>query len=184
MAITTTTITPVARKFPFTLPYPGPEFGTNEPRAELFFNVSNGAITVAAGGASQAVNIVLNLPANFVYGLAEVFVALQALTVNADLDDWQNDGYLAILDGNSSRMQAFCPLHSEGPSGGFKCYYAKSIVDRLVIGGEDASSITLFNPVIDGAAMQIEAMIRFWQFDINQRQHVGVQTPMLIRGAL
>lgn len=181
----TSSFTPTPQRFPFQVAGGAILDYTAQPRAEIFFQVANGVVTSGEVGDSQGITISLVLPANFVYGLAEVFVSLQAVTTNSDLDDWQDNCHLVLIDGTSTTMTAFMPLHCDGPAGPFKHYFPRSTMDRLVssIGSGSSQTFQLFNPVLDGAAMEIEAMFRFWQYDVEQRHNVSVQTPTLVKGA-
>lgn len=180
MGQVTTTITPDASLFPLELD-PGGIRQTNQPRAEVFFSVIDGAVTKGEAADFQVISLQFVLPANFVYALAEVFIAIQSITATADLDDWENNAFLSVIDGAAANMTALMPMHCDGTSGVFKCFYARTVVDRLVAAGTIGA--TFRNPVLDGNAMQVEAMVRFWQYDVAQRHNVAVQTPQMVRGA-
>lgn len=188
MATTTTNLTPAAELFGFT-GLPGAlQERSAVPRQEVIFNIIDGDITVAAGGADQDLSITCNLPVNFSYALMEVHLAING----ADAADWGNSALAIWTDGDATDRTIACLFEgtSKGVAGTSSSSFGAlsrqyTFADKptviLLPANEPKLVLKVANSTIDGAAMNTHFMARMLMFDIDQAHHWEVNTPMPIR---
>lgn len=188
MATTVTTLVPRMDLFGFTSLPGGAQERSAIPRQEVVFNIIDGDITVAAGGADQSLTITCNLPINFAYALMDVHLGING----ADAADWSNTALGVWTDGDSSDRTIAALF--EGTSKGVSQNTSSSFgaVTRQYTFGDKPGIILLpknepklvvkvSNATIDGALMNCHFMARCLMFDISQAHNWEVNTPIPVR---
>lgn len=189
MATTTTTFAPAGKSFPFIgIGVPAAQLITPIPSAEFVFSIILGAVTVAAAGESQLIAVTCELPRTFCY----VLVDISAQYLAADANEWDDNLTVGLRDDLSSPdISIPIQLHSSDisrtTSKEVRTYTTDSpLPSKLIIpknfdGLNAALDVSLFNPIIDGAAGTFTLFARFLRYDRNQSQFWQVNTPVLVR---
>lgn len=187
MATTETTFTPAAKPFPYIgVGVPAAQLITPIPSAEVVFTIDGGAVTVAAAGASQKIEINCILPRSFCWVLAESSFFLRG----ASVDDWDDECRCSLRDANTNAdttMPIEYAAHGLGHNSATdfsKTYVANHIPQKMVISRMETDprlQIELWDVVIDGVAAVIHFYARFFRYDRIQSQYWMVNTPVLTR---
>lgn len=184
--VTATVIVLDAINFPYIGAAPTQQqWATAIPRSEKNFSLVSGAVTVAAAGNEQSLNISAVLPEGFSYVLVEATVAL----LGADVADWQTSAFATLDDSAAAptfrdvfSMEGGAIWRTNVTSLGrtFRCSECPT---KIIIPKSDGGrcQFFLFNNVQDGAAMTVICFFRFLVFDLNQAYYYGVNTPTLTR---
>lgn len=189
MAVVTSTVLLTESSVPYIGAAPTrDQWPTNIPRSEKIFTAINAAVTVAAGGDTQAIVMNQVLAEGFAYVMLEGAVQLSG----ADVADW-NTAIFATLDDTTAnpRFRDIYQVDRGGVSsvggGGAAlstCYRCTSCPTKMLIpstspGGQNRW--VLENIVPDGVAMTVICFFRFLVFDLNQAYHWAVNTPLPVR---
>lgn len=183
MATTVTNLTPLGMPFPYIgIGVPAAQYITPIPSAEFIF-LSQDAITVAAAGEAQQLNIICTLPRSFCYALVESVLQIRG----ADSADWQQACTCTTTDGDSILPVDYSNVGGVsilGQTNFIKTYVARDIPNRLLVPrtvADGALELDVFNSTVDGAVGSLFFFARFLRFDRNQSQHWQVNTPVLTR---
>lgn len=189
MATTATVFTLAGAAFPFIgIGIAPAQYITSLPSAEFTFMMDAGAVTVAAAGEDQSIEVICPLPRSFCYVLVE---CIMTLTSNA-ADDWDKACRAALNDSASVGINRLAiPLQMTNTELGHSSaltfqrdYQVKPVPSKLIIPQtqDNASlNVKLRNVVIDGNSGTLRFYARFLRYDRNQAQHWQVHTPVLIR---
>jgi len=176
-----------------TIPYVGggsmEKVNTPIPRAEINFEINNGAVTLSGVGDSQTIDITCVLPLSFAYVVQEI--SLTNL-VGVDGDAWEPIGICRIRNNSIelptwkhsmdlfSRGHYFVSATTRG-----RGYHLASPgeLNRMIIPGTSANLvIQLSNITLNQSAMTIDGFLaRFLVFDVNQAYFYGGNTPIPVR---
>lgn len=188
MATTLTEFTPAGRQFPFIgIGIPPAQFPTFIPSAELIFVIGAGAITVAAAGADQRIEISCVLPRSFCYVLTESSMRIQG----GDGDDWDQGAVSNLTDSASAADKVSIPLVYDNDQLSHqtttvtaRAYRLRDPPSKVIVplSTDDALfRVEAFNATIDGALATLIFFARFLRYDRNQAQFWQVNTPVLVR---
>lgn len=187
MATTTTSLVPTLKAFPYIgIGVAAAQYITAIPSAEVVASLNGAAITVAAAGEDQVVNVTVNLSRTFAWVLVEANMRIQG----NDVDNWDQACRTNWADATTNPVVAV-PLTfiNEQLGHNTAAQFARTyrVVDpsnKIMVSLSDEDAIlttSIFNTVIDGAAATMKFYARFLRFDRNQAQYWAVNTPMLTR---
>jgi len=186
MATTLTFIAPPLKRLPLIAPIGEPDiWWTPYPKAEIVYNIQDGAITVAGAGEDQALVISCALPTSFAYVLQDLTMTIKAA---GDIDDWRLAALAKLKDATAAAWELDMVFEGSSLMGSaaaqLRTYGLRTEPPQkmlLATGGGATLTITLDNPVIDGEAAEVDFFARFLQFDLNQGFRTSVNTPILTR---
>jgi len=191
MATTATLITPPGVAFPYIgVGVPAAQLITPIPSAEVNYNITLGAITVAAGGQDQSLLINVVLPRTFCWVLVELTCRISGV----DSGDWLDTATTTLQDSQSEPTYTIPLVFEIGANGdtggasGQQTYELKHPPAKLIVPSASAAvvddallSMFFQNNIVDGAVGVVDLFARFLRFDRNQAQFWQVNTPTLIR---
>lgn len=186
MATTATVIDPAPLQFPFIgIGVPAAQLATPIPSAEVSFVVNAEAVTVAAAGEDQSLQIRCFLERSFCWVLAECSMRI----TNADANEWDPEGIVNYSDSTQASLVAIPlvlnSLNVIGLSASkVRNYQINNLPTKVIVpASTDSARLSVFlrNTTIDGAAGTVEFYARFLRYDRNQAQHWYVNTPQYIR---
>lgn len=190
MATVTTTITPEVNVLPLA-GYAEPAANRSYWARGLVFAKSRDETIAASGvGDNQNVNVTLSLPVNFAYVLLDHNVGLVRNTAGAT-NNFNNDAALSMFNAVASGDRTIdIPLGSYANGEavasalGVKNYKAWSTWS-FPIQAVSGSQVTLiwenYNETANDGAYKADVAITLLQYDIEQINHVGVNSPVPVR---
>lgn len=187
MPTTTTVFTPDALPFQWSGLSEIPRERSAIPRGEVRFFVDNGEIPVPTSGEDGRVTVDCDLPPNFSYVFAEMHFRVDS-SVLLEANTWQSIGEFTLNDGNfKSKMEVnssgnYFNLLGKQQSKLFCVKY--DCIDKgtwLADPGPLTAQMQLGNATADYKASLITFYARFWQYDVTQFNHFGVNSPLLVR---
>lgn len=157
------------------------------PRQEMFFNSFSDAIDVEAGGDSQLLRYIFNLPIGFAYAVVELYYSV----VGTDAGDWGDTAIQSIRDAVQDadtnyriHMESLPSFEVETTAGVcFRSYHFTDLPSRLFLpkAGGSVWQMAVANDTINGSAMTANISARFLVYDIAQAHDFEVNTPQLVR---
>lgn len=160
---------------------------TNNPRAEVSFQMNGDVIPAAGTGDSVKLTVTCNLPIGYGYVLLEAHLGLIA----SDAVDWDKVAWGQLQNGDAAGTRAWiAPLEffSRGGSNadGRIIWSLQNRINQLVLGASSNSGPSQFkfvvnNQVLDGAAGTFFGLVRFLQYDVEQAHHVAVNAAVPVR---
>lgn len=189
MAVVSTSITPMAFRFPLISPLPSPEqWWSNNPMAEIVFTSKDEDITLSGVGDSQAVSWICNLPPGYGYTFEELNFGMYNSVDPTEVDGWSVPSFSNLVDQSPSlwitpvlvERSVATPIASNGlrvwtPTAGLP----KKVVQAIGTGAN--FQINLQNLNTNKSALKVRAFARFFQFDLNQAYRTSVNAPVLVR---
>ncbi len=186
MATIVTNFQPDPERFAFTsLPQTFLE-QSSQPRAEVVFNVVQETVTAGGVGDDQQVVFLMAPPLNFAYVLVDLFCEIAAAD-EADAANWEPTAVATIITGDGLGNlveRAVMQGWSIGNVGPVRPYQFDKLPRRLFMpapGTLNLSSLVLRNVVNNGAAATSTMFARFLQYDISQKHHYQVNSPIPTR---
>lgn len=193
MATITTTITPELEHFSLS--------GFVEPlsdrsylsRGLVTFTAQNQSIALTGAGDNQRLRINFALPKNFAWAFLDL--TMQVYTAAAGTNNWDNNGEFTLYNAETSgnRTQDVAIGVNAAGSGVFADVALDLKVYRpwgswcgplkpATAGENIYATLDMYNSTANDAAYVCDVAARFLQFDIEQVHHVGVNSPMPVRG--
>lgn len=190
MATITTSLTPN----PISVGYIGPAPNivlsqTPIPRGEVIFREISTAVTISGVGDDQRIEIICNLPAGFCYVLAEMYMTI----VNVDVDAWDTGCQVRVQDSvGSPRWRA--GLRFEGTTAVQRATAAillrqynlvRPSLQKVIIcdrGDNGELLLRVMNVTTNQAAGTVEFLARFFQYELAQGFYWGTNTSFPTRG--
>lgn len=187
--MTATIITIEPRVFPFTSLSQVEQERSLVPRGEVIFTTFDEAIT-AGGAGGQEVIINMTPPFNFAYAIVDCSLRIGAAST-ADINDWNNEAPGTIIENRGANR--FLTMPFEGENKGVhlsigiaftRDYTFKVLPKALFEPNVDTTSpvsLAVANSVAGGLAATADVFVRLLQYDISQKHHFAVNTPIPVR---
>ena len=183
MATVTTTVQPVLTRFPFVgLPEPAQRKSVI-PTAELVFDLDPTEIVNAPGaGNDRSIIFECNLPNNFSYVLVEAVIRIFSST-NGVTPAWETISFFSATDqGKADRISgctAGCVFEATQDGRGQQIY--EFLGPKYVFGANSSIDFYCADTNLNGPQDRFKFFARFLQYDLNQKYHHEVNTPVLTR---